>query len=113
MRGLTDIKSRVTTAIRFTKHVVEKLTYMGLVNEKDLTIRIYVDIARIAALLAALGYSYVTVDLVAELLGVDGRAAGRILVKMERAKLARKVSRRSYKLLIEFEDDTNIVYKLD
>jgi len=60
--------------------------------------RVYIDVHRLASTLAVLGYIYVTVDQLASILGVSTRTAGRLLAEMARLGLARRWSRRAYKL---------------
>ncbi|KSW12335.1 hypothetical protein CF15_06235 [Pyrodictium occultum] len=57
-----------------------------------------IDVSRLASTLLTLGYIYVTVDQLAYILGVSTRTAGRILAEMARRGLARRWSRRAYKL---------------
>ena len=62
--------------------------------------QIRLQVEKLASTLIALGLIYVSVDQLANLLGVSTKTAGRILAEMQRRGLAQKWSRRTYKLHI-------------
>ena len=62
------------------------------------TLRVKLDIEKLAAILLYNGYTYISVYQLARILGITTRAAGRILAEMERKGLVSRWSRRTYKL---------------
>ncbi|WP_194840472.1 helix-turn-helix domain-containing protein [Hyperthermus butylicus] len=62
------------------------------------TLRVKLDIEKLAATLVYSGYTYISVYQLARILGITTRTAGRILAEMERKGLVSRWSRRTYKL---------------
>ncbi len=62
--------------------------------------RVRVDPERLARALVLNGYSFVSVDQLANMLGISTRSAGRILAELRRRGLATRWSRRTYKLIL-------------
>jgi Mn-dependent DtxR family transcriptional regulator len=58
-----------------------------------------IDVTKLAYYLLLQGHIYVSVKTLSRILGISTRSAGRILAEMEKYGLARRWSRRTYKLL--------------
>lgn len=62
--------------------------------------RVRIDPERLARALVLSGYSFVSIDQLANMLGISTRSAGRILAELRRRGLAKRWSRRTYKLTL-------------
>ena len=70
--------------------------------------RVYIDVRKLVSTLITLGYVYITVDQLASILGISTRTAGRILAEMSRRGLAKRWSKRTYKLeLLQLTEVSN------
>ncbi len=60
--------------------------------------RVSINVDKLAYSLILAGHYYVTVTKLARMLGISTKTAGKLLAEMERKGLARRWSRRTYKL---------------